>query len=99
MLFPPNQLLCVWQPRVLYFWSLKFLYHVVVLLPASLAFAGNLNYMMVPPNGPLLIAGKLYRPVMGGVCIVLTVLMRLVLTKLTLWLCSKAPPPTPKKHE
>lgn len=66
----------LYRPRVLYSWAWKFAYHVDVLLPASLVFGGNLNYMLVPPPGPLANFGFMYRPVMGLVCILLTALVR-----------------------
>ncbi len=41
----------LYHPRVLYCWAVKFMLHVNVLLPVSLLFGSNLNYMLVSRCG------------------------------------------------
>jgi hypothetical protein len=64
---------------ILLTWASFFLLHLDVFWPASLSTLRNINYMMVPPPGPLRAFGWAYRPVMGLACILLGVISRDVL--------------------
>jgi len=64
---------------ILLTWASFFLVHLDVFWPASLSTLRNINYMMVPPPGPLREFGWAYRPVMGLACILLGVISRDVL--------------------
>ncbi|KAF9433328.1 hypothetical protein BGZ76_009601 [Entomortierella beljakovae] len=52
--------------------SLFALYHSFVLSSVALLKGENLNYLLVPPPGPLQAFGKWYRPVMYAFCVFLT---------------------------
>ncbi|KAL7752850.1 hypothetical protein RI367_001853 [Sorochytrium milnesiophthora] len=62
----------------------KALYHTLVLHAIALYTGKNLNYMLVPPPGPLERFGFLYRPVMYGFCCLLTIAVRYLLVELVL---------------
>ncbi len=42
----------VYQPRVVYSWAWKLLFHTDVLVPVSLLVGANLNYVVVRASGP-----------------------------------------------
>ncbi|KAF9584320.1 hypothetical protein BGW38_006878 [Lunasporangiospora selenospora] len=48
------------------------LYHSAILSTTALFMGQNLNYLLMPPPGPLQMFGKWYRPVMYVFCILLT---------------------------
>ncbi|KAF9114976.1 hypothetical protein BGX27_009304 [Mortierella sp. AM989] len=52
--------------------SLFALYHSFILSSMALLIGENLNYLLVPPPGPLQAFGKWYRPVMYMFCVGLT---------------------------
>ena len=92
-------LLFIWQrrfnvcePRVLCMWAVLFLFHVDILLPVSLIWGGNINYIVVPPRGVLRWFEEHYRLAMGGLCILLTMIVRLGLTEAWMWLLFKLAP-------
>jgi hypothetical protein len=63
-----------WRPWV-FSWAAMTLAHWDVFQPASWLSAHNVNYMMVPPEIPLL-ATKAYRLVMIGVCLIVSWVVR-----------------------
>lgn len=68
----------------------KCLYHSVFLEIASLYSGKNLNYVMVPPPGPLLHFDHIYRPPMYMFCLALTFFTRYVFYRYSLKLISLA---------
>ncbi|KNE57352.1 hypothetical protein AMAG_03072 [Allomyces macrogynus ATCC 38327] len=62
----------------------KALYHSFVLAPVSLRSGNNLNYLLMPPPGPLQWFGELYRLVMYLFCCLLTFATRYVLAEVVL---------------
>jgi hypothetical protein len=63
---------------------LKGIYHSAVLAVVSLLSGKNLNYLLLPPPGPLEWFGQFYRAVMYAFCTFLTLVTRFGLVELVL---------------
>jgi len=66
----------LYEPRAFVCWGWKLLYHIDVLLPLSLYVGANLNYVVVPPPGPLIAFGSYYRQAMSAGSLVMMMAVR-----------------------